>query len=68
MPIQVHYWDLKMMQSYKGENISKSTCEISMQPPYLKKRQKNNILSKFYSLSIVLYTEKKYLVNRIVNI
>lgn len=39
-----------------------------MQPPYLKKRQKNNILSKFYSLSIVLYTEKKYLVNRIVNI
>lgn len=24
MPIQVHYWDLKMMQSYKGENISKS--------------------------------------------
>lgn len=39
-----------------------------MQPPYLKKRQKNSILSKFYSLSIVLYTEKKYLVNRIVNI
>lgn len=39
-----------------------------MQPPYSKKRQKNSILSKFYSLSIVLYTEKKYLVNRIVNI
>lgn len=35
-----------------------------MQPPYSKKRQKNSILSKFYSLSIVLYTEKKYLVNR----
>lgn len=39
-----------------------------MQPPYLNKWLKNNMLSKIYSLSSVLYIEKKYLVNRIVNI